>query len=241
MEHDAVEVAIGGAGSSPVLVTCEHASNRMPQGFEWSEADHWARETHWAYDIGAADLSRELARSLESVAVLSRFSRLLVDPNRRPTSSTLFRTEADGRRVAMNVGLTEELRRERMERFYTPYHDEVGRRLRSRPVELVLAIHTFTPVYEGRRRDVEVGVLHCGRLGLAQMWRGVVARSGLDVRVDEPYAGSDGLMFSAHHHAEAVGATAIEIELRQDFAADPTARAEIRRWITVALEETGVL
>lgn len=239
--NSAVERAVGAKGDAPILLTCEHASNEAPPGFSWALDDQWLRETHWAYDIGAADLTRELARDLEAAAVLSRFTRLLVDPNRNLQSETLFREVAEGRSVSMNDGLGYGEKQRRIDELYTPYHDEVRRQLTSRSVTLLLSIHSYTPEYEGQARAVELGVLHCGNLDLARHWRSILARTGFDVRVDEPYAGSDGLMFSAQHHAEEHGLKAIELEVRQDLAANPVVRRQIGDLIRLALLETGVI
>lgn len=80
-----------------ILITCEHASNLLPPPYRWPRADEWLINSHWSHDIGAATLTKELAVRMGSVAVLSRFSRLLVDPNRPMSSSTLVRTTADNK------------------------------------------------------------------------------------------------------------------------------------------------
>ena len=89
-QDEAVEIYVGGAGDAGVVLTCEHASNRLPEPWKWSERDQRLIDDHWAWDIGAADFSRELADRLGAVAVLARFTRLLVDANRPLDSDTLF-------------------------------------------------------------------------------------------------------------------------------------------------------
>ncbi|EYD74570.1 hypothetical protein Rumeso_03866 [Rubellimicrobium mesophilum DSM 19309] len=80
--HPAYEVADPDA-PGPWVVTCDHASNAVP---DWLGGDlglppeDMAR--HIAYDVGAAGLARGLARRLGSPAILARFSRLVIDPNR---------------------------------------------------------------------------------------------------------------------------------------------------------------
>src|SRR5262249_15286085 len=102
---DHVEVVCAGEGQARALFTCEHASERLPDPWRWASDDEWIRGTHWAYDLGAADLARELALELDAVAVLSRFSRLLADPNRPEHSPDLCRASAEGRAIQLNAAL----------------------------------------------------------------------------------------------------------------------------------------
>ena len=102
---DAVEIL---AGAGPVVLTCEHASVRMPSPWAWPDADRWLVGTHWSYDLGVADLVRDLAAKTGWPAVLSRFTRLLADPNRPEDHVDLFRTHAEGRPIHLNAGLPED-------------------------------------------------------------------------------------------------------------------------------------
>lgn len=185
------------------------------------------QETHWAYDIGAADLARELAAALGTVAVLSRFSRLLADPNRREDAPDLFLRRAEGREVALNRDVDAGERELRLERLWRPYHAAVARELAATRAGIVLAVHTFTPVYAGVAREVEVGVLFDLEEELAERVRGPIAEAGFETRMNEPYSGKAGLIFAAHRHATAAGVRALEIELRQDLAVNPAARARL--------------
>ncbi len=90
----AVEI-VHGVGASGLVLSCEHASNRLPPPWRWPAEDDWLVASHWAWDPGAADITRSLASRLGIPAVLASFSRLLVDPNRRADHPTLFRKEAD--------------------------------------------------------------------------------------------------------------------------------------------------
>ena len=74
----------------PCLITCEHASNRLPEGWSWKDGDERLQEMHWAYDLGAAEITEELVASLSCVGILTEFSRLLIDANRGLTQENLF-------------------------------------------------------------------------------------------------------------------------------------------------------
>lgn len=214
-------------GDAAWLLTCEHASERFPKGFALPPPDIRLAGTHWAYDIGAADLTRELAEASGSTAVLSRFSRLIVDANREPSDDTLFRAHAEGHPVALNAALTVEEKRGRMEQLYEPYHRALGNAVQGSECALVLAIHTFTPVYEGARRNVEVGVLFDREEALAERFADALRTLGFVVGMNEPYSGRDGLMHAVVRHATPAKRRALELEVRQDFAADSLQRRRI--------------
>ena len=220
-ESDAVELVIGGTGQAPVIVTCEHASNRMPPGWEWPDEDRWIRDQHWGSDLGIAPVARGLAGALGAKAVLSRFTRLLVDPNRKEDSDTLFLTEAEGRPVRLNAGLDHRERMQRLVRLYRPYHEAIDRVVDATPGVLLVSLHSFTPVWKGQRRGMEVGVLFDRDEALAHHVAPVFTEHGFEMALNQPYTGKGGLMYSVQHHANTSGRAAIEIELRQDRATDP--------------------
>lgn len=223
---DAIEV-LAGARDAPVFVTCEHASQRMPLGFRWPDADRRLIDTHWAYDLGAREMARSLAEGLDAGAVLSRYSRLLIDPNRPLGSPTLFRTHAEGAPIELNTTeLDEDERKRRVERLYRPYHEAIDRELARTATPILLAIHTFTPLYEGARRTVEVGVLFDSERELAERLAEGLAETGLNVALNEPYSGKEGLMYAGELHARVHGRRAVELEVRQDLAVDPVFRAD---------------
>lgn len=217
--HDAAVEVIPGDG--PVVLTCEHASVELPSPWAWPPADRWLVGTHWSYDPGAAELTRLLAERAGWPAVLSRFSRLLVDPNRAPGDPTLFRAQAEDRVIHLNAGLSERERGRRMERFYEPYHRAAGELVAGSSAAVVCGIHSFTPVYEGRRRDLQVGVLFNDDEDLARAVALDLLQAGYHVRLNEPWSGRDGLIYAPERHARAGDRLAIEIEVRQDLAADP--------------------
>ncbi len=219
-----------------MALTCEHASQRMPEPWEWPAADHWLVGTHWAYDIGAAELVRELVEEVGGVAVLSRFTRLLADPNRPEGSPTLFRTAADGHAVELNRGLSEAERERRLERLWRPYHRAVDEAVAGSRSAVALSVHTFTPVYEGAQRRLEVGVLFDREQELARALGDALAAEGLWVELNEPYSGKEGLIYAIDRHARAHGRRAVELEVRQDLAVDDFFRARlvrtVARWLT---------
>src|SRR5690606_9381942 len=107
-------------------LVADHAGRELPEqygdlGLPASEFDR-----HIAYDIGVEGVTRALAKLLGVPAVMARFSRLLIDPNRGEDDPTLIRQLYDGTIIPANYPLSEEERRRRIENYYRPYQQAVG-------------------------------------------------------------------------------------------------------------------
>jgi predicted N-formylglutamate amidohydrolase len=213
---EAVE-EIDGDLNGRLVFTCEHASNELPEPWRWPESDRWLVDTHWASDIGAAAFTRRVATLMNAPAVLSKFSRLLVDPNRPLDSDTLFRQNADGQQVHLNEALLETEREERINRLYLPYHAAVSAMVERSRGDTVFAIHTFTDEYEGDKRALELGVLFDDDEEPAYRLIRHLEEAGFHVLANEPWSGKGGLAYSPVRHAKEAGWCALEIEARQDL------------------------
>ncbi len=224
--HEAFE-ALAGRPEAKVFLSCEHASQRLPEGYAWPQEDGRLVGTHWAFDPGAAAITHALASRIGAPAVLSRFTRLLIDPNRPEDSTTLFRTEAEGGPVVLNLDLTEAEKLRRIERLYRPYHRAIDQRLGAHGAQVLFSIHTFTPVYEGQVRQMEVGVLFDTQDALAERAAVALRAAGFVTAMNEPYSGKEGLIHAAEHHAGAHGRRALELEVRQDLAVRPEVQARL--------------
>ncbi|HKN31008.1 MAG TPA: N-formylglutamate amidohydrolase [Roseiarcus sp.] len=146
-----------------VLLVCDHASNAIPPGYGGLGLKREALKRHIAYDIGAADLTRALAARLNAPAVLSTFSRLLIDPNRGVDDPTLVMRYSDGAIVPGNARIDAAEIDRRRERFWAPYRQKIEATVEAmlatgEPPALV-SIHSFTPVWRGAARRWKVGVL----------------------------------------------------------------------------------
>lgn len=238
MEHP-VEISGDPAAGGPFVFTCEHATNALPE-WEPRESERATLAAHWGWDIGAADLTRALARRTGSCAVLSRFSRLVCDPNRDPDEPSFVLREIDGAPLSWNRAIgAEELRRREI-RYFAPYHAAIDRTLHARravgtPFRLC-AVHSFTPVYLGRSRPMEVGVLFDAWDEHAWRLEGALAAEGFAAALNAPYSGFDGLIYSASRHGRAQGLVYLELEVRQDLIDSPAAADAVATRLARALE-----
>lgn len=209
------------------LIGCDHASNYVPPwvcdgDLGLPPAD---MERHIAYDIGAAGVSRALAQALDSPAILSRFSRLVVDPNRGEDDPTILMRLYDGTIIPGNRHADDAAREERLQRLYRPYHAAYADLARQRINPVICAIHSFTPRLRGRHpRPWEVGVLYAHDDRLARPLLERLCAEGFCVGDNEPYAGhlpGD----AVDRHALQHGRPNVLLELRQDLIADHAGQA----------------
>jgi predicted N-formylglutamate amidohydrolase len=237
--HEPFEIHGEPAGGGPFLFTCEHATNELP---EWAPepAERAPLADHWGWDIGAADLTRALADLTRSCAVLSRFSRLVCDPNRDPAEPAFVVEQVEGLPLSWNRGVGAGERSRRRERYFDPYHDAIDRALRARRAvggEVRLcAVHSFTPVYLGASRPMEVGVLFDAFDEHAWRLEGALAAQGFAAVLNAPYSGKDGLIYSARRHGRAHGLVYLELEVRQDLIDTPPRARGVAARIARALE-----
>jgi predicted N-formylglutamate amidohydrolase len=218
----------GGRADRGLILLCDHASNALPASYGTLGLPEAELQRHIGYDIGAAAITERLSRLLDAPAVLTRHSRLLIDPNRGEDDPTLIMRLSDGAVIPGNNGLTAAERQHRIQRYYRPYHRAVARtvdqclqatRNSGRP-PIVFSVHSMTPVWKGVARPWHVAILwhRDGRLAEALL-AGFRADQRLIVGDNEPYQGGlEGDTLALH--AQSRGLQAVSIEYRQDLVAD---------------------
>jgi predicted N-formylglutamate amidohydrolase len=231
---------VAGAADAGVVVIADHASNAMPAEYASLGMPAAELRRHIAYDIGVAALSRAMAATLGCPAVLSRFSRLLIDPNRGDDDPTLVMRLSDGAIVPGNARVDDAEVRRRQERFALPYHRAVtgviDRMIATGPAPAVVSIHSFTPVMKGRARPWHVGVLWDADPRLPAPLLEALRRDPDIVTGDnEPYDGAlegDSMM----RHGTSRGLAHALIEVRQDLIVEDSDAARWGEKLAAVLE-----
>jgi len=209
--------------NNTMVITCEHASNELPDGYVWTENDrtHFV-DDHWGWDAGSLDVGMYLAKELKCVLVYSLYSRLLLDVNRSTSADTLFRTEGDGHIVDLNKNLTYEEEEKRIIKYHhTYYHALREISLKIDPL-YIFSVHSFTPVYEGQARSLEVGILVNYSEELAEKVCDGIQKKKHNIAINEPYDGKQGLnaldtLLFAKYPVKRQG---IQFEFRNDLLKD---------------------
>jgi predicted N-formylglutamate amidohydrolase len=231
------EVLPASSPTAPFVLTCEHASNALP---EWEAEGEERRllEQHWSWDIGAADVTRALAAQTGSGAVLSRFSRLVCDPNRAAGEPTFVVERVEGRALSWNLHMDDAERARRRARYADPYHAAIDEMLVARraagPVHL-LSIHSFTPVHGDEVREMELGLLFDRDEGVAEGVAAALAEQGFRTTLNEPYSGYAGFIYSVRRHGRRHAVPYLELEIRQDLISDPLSARGVARRLGEAL------
>lgn len=208
-------------GTAPVLLTCDHASRAIPRALDELGLDESALARHIAWDIGAAEVTRRLARSLDAPAILAGFSRLVIDLNRQPGSESSAPEVSDGVAIPGNRDLDPAALARRQQSIFEPYHAAVTRRLDAMlaagRAPVVLAMHSFTPVMAGFERPWEIGILWNWDARLPAPLIARLRAVGLTVGDNEPYSGRGVHGYSQQAHIDARGLAGALIEIRQDL------------------------
>jgi predicted N-formylglutamate amidohydrolase len=221
----------GGNRPARWLITCDHATNRVPEWVAGGDLglppEEMAR--HIAYDVGAKGLALALGEALDAPVICSDFSRLVIDPNRGEDDPTLLMRLYDGTIIPANRHAGPAELQERLDRLYHPYHAALEALAARRDDTVIVAIHSFTPQLRGRApRPWQVAVLYSHKD--ERLSRAVLARltqeGDLCVGDNEPYSGHlDG--DSVDRHSLSMGRPNTLIEVRNDLIADPAGQ---RHW-----------
>ncbi|WJR66242.1 N-formylglutamate amidohydrolase [Neorhizobium sp. CSC1952] len=243
-EADGEPVAVENARSrGEVLLVCEHASRRLPERYGDLGLSEEALASHIAWDPGALAVARLMSKSLDATLIYQRFSRLIYDCNRPPESPAAIRDVSEVFRIPGNENLSEAERSRRTTALYMPFRDrireEIEARRRRGQRTVFVTVHSFTPVYFGRERPVEIGILHDTDSRLADRMLEAAADTHLyRVERNEPYGPADGVTHTLEAHALPAGLLNVMIEIRNDLIADETGQGVAADFLTGLLRES---
>jgi predicted N-formylglutamate amidohydrolase len=226
-------------GRSRFVLTCEHASNFIPARYGklgLSDAD---LQRHIAWDIGAASVARRMAAVLDAPLILSGYSRLLADCNRPLQSPTLMPVVSETTVIPGNQNLSAEEVAARVAQFHQPFQNAVAGVLDRRKTEaletVLVAMHSFTPVFKGFVRPWHAGILFRRSQALGTALVDALHAPPRIVAANEPYQISDDGDYTLPVHAEARGLEAVLVEIRQDLIADEAGAETWARTMVQAL------
>jgi len=219
-------------GTSRILLVCEHAGCLLPSSIGSLGLDLADMASHIAWDPGAAELARELSKRLDACLILQRYSRLVFDCNRSLEAVDAIVEESDNIFIPGNSALSVDERLGRYELVYQPFYQVVSStvtaRINAGTPPVIVTIHSFTPVYKGQRRELELGILHDADSRLADSLLPLAETDGgYIVARNQPYSAEDGATHTLATHGVENGLLNVMFEVRNDLLSD---KLSVERW-----------
>jgi len=204
----------------PVLLTCEHSSNFVPNdidiGLSKSEDIF---QTHFAYDIGCKELTTRIAHRLKCPAIMSEICRLVIDCNRPLGHEQLIWSKVDG--LSINQNISQEELEARISRYYSPFHGFIEKKLQTLYQPLILSIHSFTPDFEGEKRPWDIGIMYDRAEDLKNYFKSFLNDSELNIGENVPYNLKDLKTGTVIQQGDEKGIPALLLEINQNVFRDP--------------------
>jgi predicted N-formylglutamate amidohydrolase len=207
--------------SYSVIFTCEHAGNQVPDRYQsLFEGLDEVLQSHRGWDPGAWPLANYLSKEMEAPLFGCLTTRLLIEANRSPDNPQLF--------SEYSTPLSRETKEKLIRDIYKPYREQVQQVIEkmSKPV-LHLSIHSFTPIWYGEERKVDIGILFDPsqeiELSFCQQLKNNLHNNlpGLQICYNEPYKGTDdGFTTWLKKQYKKEEYTGIEIEVNQKYSSN---------------------
>ena len=217
----------------PIVLVCEHASNFLPPNFNGLGLSEQQLQSHIAWDPGALATAKLMAHNLDAALVASQVSRLMYDCNRPPHSSTAIPLSSEQQLIPGNTSLTPAAKEQRVETYYRPFEVALTQCIDSVVAPLIVTIHSFTPIYLGQTRTVEIGVLYDTDQRFADAFlRQAEKYPRFNIQRNQPYAPTDGVTHTLKHHALSRGLLNMMLEIRNDLISTPEQQHTMAEYLT---------
>ncbi len=232
-------------GASDVVLVCEHASHYIPAELSGLGLSQMDQTSHAAWDPGALAVAQGMSQHLDATLVAGAVSRLVYDCNRPPSAPDAMPVRSEVIDVPGNRNLSQPSRDARIAEIYHPFHNSVSAALARVNTPILVTVHSFTPVYHGQLRTVEIGILHDTDMRLADAMLGTAAaHTTANVQRNEPYGPGDGVTHTLRKHAIPVGLLNVMLEIRNDLIETPSQQeamaATISHWLVAACAELSI-
>lgn len=234
-------LTVNAGGASSIVLVCEHASNHIPAELGDLGLSEDARASHAAWDPGAMAVAIRMARLLDAPLIAGGVSRLVCDCNRPPTAPDAMLARSEVFDIPGNMDLAQADRDARTSAFYRPFEAALRAVLQRVAHPVLVTVHSFTPVYHGVYRPVEIGILHDRDTRLADAMLGSARRhTTANVQRNAPYGPQDGVTHTLKVHALPGACQNVMIEVRNDLIKTTNQQNTIAKvladWIVDACE-----
>jgi len=232
MEKKPFEILNEGAAEDIILI-CDHASNYVPPEYKNLGLEPEQLNQHIGWDIGAADITRRISRTVNASAIICNTSRLVIDTNRSPDDQECIPKVSDNIIIPGNQNLKRSDYIARTTKYFWPYHNAISnvisnytkRSKHLKSIPMIFSIHTFTPIILSQnktKRPWHAGVLWNRDPRVSEPLIQLLKdhSDNLVIGDNEPYSGKN-FYYSLDLHAGNVGLPHCAIEVRQDLVTKP--------------------
>lgn len=174
------------------VFSSEHAGNSIPSFLKGKVfIPDKVLNSHRGLDVGVFYLS-EIAEEILQVPVFKfEISRLIIEGNRPLRDPGLFSTYMKK--------ISDQEKKKLIVDFHKPHWREVEKRVKAKINKsgrcIHLAIHSFTPVFRGNKREFDIGLLFDPKNSLekkvCKLLQKEFQKIGFTVRLNKPYKGTD--------------------------------------------------
>ncbi len=225
-------------GTSPFFLVCDHASKQIPEALGKLGLPEHEIDRHIGWDIGAAAVAHHISEAFDATLVLQGYSRLVVDCNRQPHVASSIPAVSEATEVPGNAGISAEAAAGRVEQIFAPYHNKITELLDTRrdrqQRSILIAVHSYTPVYHGEQRPWHIGIQYNRAPALSRcMIEELSQDAELCVGDNRPYCVDEKTDYTIPVHAEGRGLAHLLIEVRHDLIEDAAGQ---RTWAQRLIE-----
>ncbi len=233
-------------GQSTILLVCEHASYHIPQSYNNLGLGGQVLQSHIAWDPGAFEVARHLSNNLDAPLIYATNSRLVYDCNRPPEAVDAIPVRSEVYDIPGNIGLDPSGKQERMDLCYIPFHNLISKAIdHNKNINTLVTVHSFSPVYFGITRDVELGVLHDTDQRLAdRVIENATLLSEMNTARNQPYGPKDGVTHTLKRHAIENNIFNVMLEIRNDLISTEAQQLQVASMLShviiKSLQDLGI-
>lgn len=221
-----------------IVIVCEHAANIFPAEFGYLGLTEDQRRAHIAWDPGALGVARAMARALKAILVAGRVSRLIYDCNRPPEAPSAFPARSEVFAIPGNVDLSADEKLRRVQAVYEPFRKGLTDVLNNFDEAVIVTVHSFTPVFDGKIRSCEIGILHDSDTRLAdQMLADWPEDAPLRATRNDPYGPEDGVTHTLKEHGISRGWRNVMLEIRNDLIGTSHLQEQVGQLLATRVSE----
>jgi predicted N-formylglutamate amidohydrolase len=233
---DGAAEVIAGTTHPDIVLLCEHGGSRVPAPWADLGLPSVFFATHHGCDLGAADLTRALARELGATAIIANYSRLFLDYNRKRDDRECRRIEIGGVPVPGNLDLAADEIGTREAIARVPVERAIALWTEQRPARAVISVHSFSPYWSNAKRDCEIGVMWREDVRIApRLIEALSQRGTYVVRDNEPYDFRANDWFTLQRHGLEIGVPCAYIEVRNDLIQPAPRKEAMAKYLAAAV------